>query len=130
MDHLSAAEVAEFRQLLEREREALLRRAGAFVSESAAFAVDSGDRQDAAQLEAARAAIAGLASHDRRRLAEVEAALARIADGSYGVCEETDEPIPAGRLRLQPTARYTVEAQEMLEEEAAQERDPGGAGGY
>ncbi|MCA9658975.1 MAG: TraR/DksA family transcriptional regulator [Myxococcales bacterium] len=130
MDHLSAAEVAELRQLLEREREALLRRAGAFVSESAAFEVDSGDRQDAAQLEAARAALAGLASHDRRRLAEVEAALARIADGTYGICEETDEPIPAGRLRLQPTARYTVEAQQTLEEEAARDRESGGDGGY
>ena len=37
--------------------------------------------------------------------------------------EETDEPIPFGRLRALPTARYTVEAQELLETEAGSDAD-------
>jgi DnaK suppressor protein len=56
-----------------------------------------------------------------------------LADGTYGVCEETDEPIPVGRLRLEPTARYTVEAQEDLEAEKAAARsaeDDDEAGAY
>ncbi len=132
MNHLSKEEVEELRELLLRARESLLSRAGAFVQESAGFATDSGDRQDAGALEAARASVARLAAHDRQRLREVEAALVRLADGSYGLCEETDEPIPVGRLRLEPTARYTVEAQEELEAEAAAARrgDEGEAGAY
>jgi len=132
MEHLSKEEIEELRELLLSVRESLLGRAGAFVQESAGFATDSGDRQDAGALEAARAAVARLAAHDRHRLREVEAALRRLADGTYGVCEETDEPIPVGRLRLEPTARYTVEAQEDLEaEEAAARRTEGGeAGAY
>ncbi|MCA9636315.1 MAG: TraR/DksA family transcriptional regulator, partial [Myxococcales bacterium] len=118
MEHLTSEQIGELRRRLEDERRALLERAGAFVSESADFSVDSGDRQDQAALEAARAAVAGLATHDREQLAEIEAALQRIVAGTYGVCEESDEPIPFARLRLQPTARYTVEAQAELEREA------------
>ena len=125
MQHLSTEQVAELRELLLSERQSLLGRAGAFVHESADFAIDSGDRQDAGALEASRAAVARLAAHDRRQLTEVEAALRRIDDKTYGICEESDEPIPLGRLRLQPSARYTVEAQEELEEEAAREEREG-----
>ena len=132
MNHLSTEEVEELRELLLGARESLLSRAGAFVQESVDFAPDSGDRQDGGALEAARAAVARLAAHDRHRLREVEAALRRLADGTYGVCEDSDEPIPVGRLRLEPTARYTVEAQEELEAEEAAARNAGDgeAGAY
>jgi DnaK suppressor protein len=53
---------------------------------------------------------------------EVDAALARMDDGSYGVCEETGDPIPFGRLSAEPTARFTVEAQEQLEHENDRDR--------
>lgn len=48
-----------------------------------------------------------LAEIDRhaRELREVDAALKRIAAGSYGVCEDTGEPIPYARLKAKPTAR-------------------------
>ncbi len=69
---------------------------------------------------------------DRSRLAEIEAALARMADGTYGECEETGDPIPFARLRAEPTTRYTVEALEILESERARAknvaRDRGDAG--
>lgn len=50
-----------------------------------------------------------------RELREVEAALQRIDEGTYGLCEDTGEPIPFERLRAQPTARRTVEAQSAHE---------------
>lgn len=127
MDHLSEEQVHALRRLLDEERQAILARAGTFVAESAGFVVDSGDQQDRAALEAARSAVARLASHDRQRLGEVEAALERLRDGTYGLCEESDDPIPFGRLRLQPTARLTIEAQEDLERAAARSDDRGEA---
>ncbi|HET6585401.1 MAG TPA: TraR/DksA C4-type zinc finger protein, partial [Nannocystaceae bacterium] len=58
----------------------------------------------------------------RERAGEVSAALARMDAGTYGICEETGEPIPFERLRSEPTTRYTVEALELLERERARQR--------
>ena len=42
-------------------------------------------------------------------LAEIEAALQRLDDGTYGVDEETGEPIDRERLDAFPTARTNIE---------------------
>jgi RNA polymerase-binding transcription factor DksA len=42
-------------------------------------------------------------------LAEIEAALQRLDDGTYGVDEQTGEPIDAERLNAFPTARTNIE---------------------
>ncbi len=52
-----------------------------------------------------------------RRLQNVERALQKIKEGTYGVCEDTGEPIPRGRLEAVPEAIYTVEAQQRHERE-------------
>ena len=52
-----------------------------------------------------------------RRLQTVERALQKIKEGTYGVCEDTGEPIPRGRLEAVPEAIYTVEAQQRHERE-------------
>ena len=43
---------------------------------------------------------------------EVEEALERIADGSYGICLDCDEPIPPKRLAVRPAAARCVACQE------------------
>ena len=52
-----------------------------------------------------------------RRLREVERALQKIEDGTYGVCDDTGESIPRGRLEAVPEAIRTVEAQQRFETE-------------
>ena len=52
-----------------------------------------------------------------RRLKEVERALQKIEEGTYGVCEDTGEEIPRGRLEAVPEAIRTVEAQQRFERE-------------
>jgi len=51
------------------------------------------------------------------RIGEVERALQKIEDGTYGVCEDTGESIPKGRLEAVPEAIRTVEAQQRFETE-------------
>lgn len=53
--------------------------------------------------------------HQRTRhlLLEVESALARIEKGSFGICEETGEPIELARLQLIPYTRYSTEGAEI-----------------
>jgi DnaK suppressor protein len=52
-----------------------------------------------------------------RRLREVARALQKIDEGSYGVCDDTGEEIPRGRLEAVPEAIRTVEAQQRFERE-------------
>lgn len=56
-----------------------------------------------------------LAAQDRRVIKEIDEALKRIEDGSYGLCELTNQPIPEERLDEIPWARYTIEAARQIE---------------
>jgi DnaK suppressor protein len=48
-------------------------------------------------------------------LREIDDAILRIDNGTYGVCEETQELIPVERLKVLPFARLTVKCQRDLE---------------
>lgn len=61
----------------------------------------------------------GELSAETDALYEVNEALRRIAEGGYGVCEESGRAIPAARLRAIPWARFTREVQERLEQKGA-----------
>jgi DnaK suppressor protein len=74
---------------------------------------DAGDRSEA-DLETDTTI--SMAQRHAAELQEIDAALARIADGSYGVCEECDRNIGAPRLEAQPTARRCIACQEQLEQ--------------
>lgn len=52
---------------------------------------------------------------ERKLLKKIDSTLLRIADGSYGFCEETGEPIGLPRLLARPTATMSVEAQARRE---------------
>ncbi len=52
-----------------------------------------------------------------KRLESVERALQKVEEGTYGICDDTGEPIPRGRLDAVPEAIYTVEAQQRRERE-------------
>ncbi|PRQ03879.1 General stress protein 16O [Enhygromyxa salina] len=116
MDHLSKAQLATLRAKLEAEAAELNRRLTSDAVElSETPTAEPGDIEDAAAEEAARYRSNQLLARDRARLAEVEAALERIDHGSYGICEDSDEEIPYRRLELEPTTRFTVEAQAQHE---------------
>ncbi len=58
-----------------------------------------------------------LQRHERMRsqLMEIEYALSRIEGGTYGVCEETEEPIEPQRLLAIPWTRLSIEGAEIRE---------------
>lgn len=128
--HLTSEQLERLRGLLLEQRVRLLERGGVEITED--DDAEPMDLQEKAAGEVARRDRLALTDIDRRRLFEVEAALSRMADGSYGECEESGDPIPFARLLAEPTTRYTVEAQELLESEASREktlrRDPNDTG--
>lgn len=58
-----------------------------------------------------------LRSRDRLRklMNKIDSALRRIDNGTYGYCEETEDPIGVGRLEARPVATLSIEAKEMRE---------------
>ena len=62
-----------------------------------------------------------LAAVDRNLLREIDDALKRIAQGTYGICERTGNPIKSERLQEIPWARYSIEAAREMERRPYQE---------
>jgi DnaK suppressor protein len=75
----------------------------------------TGDIYDIASSERERELSLTLGDRDRGKLPEIEDALERLEDGSYGECEECEEPIAQNRLRILPFTRVCVECQSKLE---------------
>ena len=57
-----------------------------------------------------------LLQNEEKGLAEIAAALERIDQGSFGRCEECDQPIPEARLKALPYARFCVDCARKLEQ--------------
>ncbi len=64
----------------------------------------------------------GLAAHERALLQHIERALKKIAFGTYGVSEDSGEPIGLRRLQAVPWARFTAGEQEAFEARSRQFR--------
>ncbi|BCX81980.1 DnaK suppressor protein [Methylomarinovum caldicuralii] len=50
-----------------------------------------------------------------KELREIDEALIRLYKGTYGICEDCDQPIGLDRLRANPTARRCIQCQEIYE---------------
>jgi len=60
---------------------------------------------------------ASIGEQAERRLGEVDRALEKIEDGTYGLSDDSGDPIPRGRLEAVPEALRTVEEQQRFEQE-------------
>ncbi len=122
--HLTDAELAEFRHMLEEKHREL-------VGDYRALKDEAREQQgpeptmtesnlpthpaDAALKNQNASRDMLLAQTERNLLVEVEAAIQRIDDGTYGICLATGEPISKARLRARPWARYSKEYAEKHE---------------
>jgi DnaK suppressor protein len=52
---------------------------------------------------------------DRRRLSDIERAIQKMKQGTYGLSDVSDDPIPKARLEATPEALLTVEEEEQRE---------------
>ncbi|MAF74088.1 MAG: DNA-binding protein [Micrococcales bacterium] len=105
------SELAEVRTELHSERERLLEEIATTEEGLADLIRDSGDgagddQADAGSKTFEREHEMSLANNARDMLEQVDKASARIADGSYGVCENCGKPI--GKYRLQAFPRATL----------------------
>ncbi|MDG2321309.1 MAG: RNA polymerase-binding protein DksA [Rhodospirillaceae bacterium] len=73
------------------------------------------DLADRASAEMERSLELRTRDRARKLISKIDSALLRLEDGTYGYCEETDEPISLKRLEARPIATLSLEAQERHE---------------
>ena len=102
------ANITDYRDLLETERNALLRQLAELGFGDAGGLTYDANFADSSQVTAERGEAETLAGQLREQLAEVEAAIERLAQGTYGLCERCGQPISPARLEAMPTARRCI----------------------
>jgi DnaK suppressor protein len=112
-----------FRQKLLRWRAELLAESGETLQHLKEESLLKPDLTDRASLETERAIELRTRDRERKLIAKIDEALGRIKDGSYGYCEETNEPIGLRRLEARPTATLSLDAQERHERMERTHRD-------
>jgi DnaK suppressor protein len=106
-----------FRQKLLRWKEELLNESNQTLQSLQEESLAQPDLADRASAETDRSIELRTRDRFRKLIAK------RIDEGTYGYCEETDEPIPLKRLEARPTATLSVEAQERHERLERTKRD-------
>ncbi|MGB0206657.1 MAG: RNA polymerase-binding protein DksA [Candidatus Puniceispirillaceae bacterium] len=101
----------------------MLNEANQTISNLSSESLHKPDQMDRAQIESNAALDLRTRDRERKLLQKIETALRRIEDGSYGFCEETDEPISLARLEARPIATMTIDAQERHEKMERIHRD-------
>jgi DnaK suppressor protein len=114
---LKLEEVAKLRKALLEARDAIEARRAAQANVALPTEANLADEMDLASRDQDMGFALILADKDQSLGAEIEAALKRMDDGSYGVCEGTDEPIGFRRLEARPWTRFSVGYQEQIERE-------------
>jgi DnaK suppressor protein len=112
-----------FRRKLLRWREELLQESSETLQHLQDTGLQEPDLADRASAETDTSLELRTRDRMRKLIAKIDAALQRIEDGSYGYCQETDEPIAISRLEARPIATLSLEAQERHERLEKTQRD-------
>ncbi|HRY27077.1 MAG: RNA polymerase-binding protein DksA [Geminicoccaceae bacterium] len=121
--YMNPRQVEYFRRKLLAWRDELVRGSGLTLKQLQADDSRLSDASDWASAEVQRGLELRTRDRERKLLSKIEAALRRIEDGSYGYCEETQEPIGLKRLDARPIATLSIEAQERHERRERSYRD-------
>jgi len=109
-EFMNPMQVEYFRQKLITWRNDLLSEANDTLNTLSEENFQKPDITDRAQMESDASLQLRTRDRERKLLSKIEAALRRIEDGSYGYCEETDEPIGLKRLEARPIASLSLDA--------------------
>jgi DnaK suppressor protein len=122
-EFMNPTQLEYFRQKLLRWRAELLAESSETLQHLKEESLLKPDLSDRASLETERSIELRTRDRERKLIAKIDSALERIEDGSYGFCEETDEPIGVRRLDARPIATLSLEAQERHERKERTHRD-------
>ena len=118
---MKKTELKRFRRILEEKREALIKNAQQTIAEDMTLdANDLPDEMDLASSEYIQSFTFRLRGREKVFLQKIEKALRKIDEGSFGICENCDEPISVKRLEARPETNLCIRCKEDQER---QEKD-------
>ncbi|MDG2306540.1 MAG: RNA polymerase-binding protein DksA [Candidatus Binatia bacterium] len=114
---MTAHELVYFRELLEERKEQL-------IGEAGRTAHDMGDNEaegfpdptDRGVMESERNLELRIRDRERKLISKIDEAMERIEQGSFGLCEECEEPIGAKRLQVRPVTTLCIRCKEEQEQ--------------
>ncbi len=104
-----------FRQLLLDWKNDLMKGSSTTISNLKEESSNKPDNADRASIESERNLELRTRDRERKLINKINKALKKIEDGTYGFCEDTNQPISLKRLIARPIATLSLEAQESHE---------------
>lgn len=117
---LNPKQLERFKALLDEKRRRLLEQAQETLSNEMILSPDDRfDEVDQASSEYMQAFSFRLRGRERHLMSKIEIALRKMDEGTYGICEECEEPISLKRLEARPEAPLCIQCKEAQEKEEA-----------
>ncbi len=112
---MSPKQTKYFKKLLNDWKNELLQGSSSTINNLKEESSNKPDNADRASIESERSLELRTRDRERKLISKINKALRRIEDGTYGYCEETNQPISIKRLIARPIATLSLEAQESHE---------------
>ncbi|MBI4512295.1 MAG: TraR/DksA C4-type zinc finger protein [Deltaproteobacteria bacterium] len=113
---LKKKELKRFKDILEEKRELILEKAKKTLHEDMTLDVDDlPDEMDLASSEYLQSFQFRLRGREKTLLKKIDHALAKIDAGTFGVCEECEDPISTKRLEARPETTLCIRCKEDQE---------------
>jgi DnaK suppressor protein len=113
---MEAKTLARYRKMLLEEKQRLLNNSkNAMKNELALSQDDLMDETDLAASEVNQNLVFKLRDRERQLLGKIDEALGRMDEGTFGMCEECEEPIEPKRLEVRPVSTHCIACKERQE---------------
>ena len=122
-EFMNPMQMEYFRQMLLNWRSELIQEAGETLNNLNSGNLQQPDMADRASLETDHQLELRTRDRERKLIIKIDEALSRIENGTYGFCQDTDEPIGLKRLMARPIAVLSLEAQERHERQERTHRE-------
>jgi DnaK suppressor protein len=117
-NYLSKEDVLFFKRDLEEKRNKILANLEHTSQEvNRCQSRKGGDESDHASFFQGINIYKSISEKQRKMLKDIELSLKKIEEGSYGICEMCEEPIPLERLKVKVFARYCISCREVVEKQ-------------
>lgn len=113
---LKKKDLKRFKELLIEKKEEILKNAKRTLNEDMTLdADDLPDEMDLASSEYLQSFTFRLRGREKTFLKKIDYALAKIEEGTFGICEECEEPISIKRLEARPETTLCIRCKEDQE---------------
>src|SRR6201995_2845043 len=108
-------QLAKFKKLLLEEKQRVINNSRKNLDELKIDVDDLPDETDLAASEVSQTLAFKLRDRERLLLAKIDDALAKIDEGTFGTCEDCEEPIESRRLEARPVSTLCIACKEREE---------------